>query len=144
MLFQTQHRTIELRRDGRVAEGAPLLREYGFKKPIEGSNPSLSASIMASSVPDWLPESSQTPVNLGFFVPYVTRFKAAGHRILWHVNKRFSVACGFSCRGRFLYSNANCSTFGRPRKTTGVSHHSNWCTSCPAFLTRSAATTRTR
>jgi hypothetical protein len=26
-----------------VAEGAPLLREYGFKKPIEGSNPSLSA-----------------------------------------------------------------------------------------------------
>ena len=38
-----QHRTIELRRDGRAAEGAPLLREYGFKKPIEGSNPSLSA-----------------------------------------------------------------------------------------------------
>ena len=30
-------------RDGRAAEGAPLLREYGFKKPIEGSNPSLSA-----------------------------------------------------------------------------------------------------
>ena len=26
-----------------MAEGAPLLREYGFKKPIEGSNPSLSA-----------------------------------------------------------------------------------------------------
>ncbi len=35
--------TISLRRGGRVAEGAPLLREYGFKKPIEGSNPSLSA-----------------------------------------------------------------------------------------------------
>ena len=34
---------IELRRGGRVAEGAPLLREYGFKRPIEGSNPSLSA-----------------------------------------------------------------------------------------------------
>ncbi len=31
------------RRGGRVAEGAPLLREYGVK-PIEGSNPSLSAS----------------------------------------------------------------------------------------------------
>gem|GEM_PF-6504986 len=31
------------RRGGRVAEGAPLLREYGVKSPIEGSNPSLSA-----------------------------------------------------------------------------------------------------
>src|SRR5919106_708257 len=30
-------------RGGRVAEGAPLLREYGSKTPIEGSNPSLSA-----------------------------------------------------------------------------------------------------
>lgn len=31
-------------RDGREAEGAPLLREYGVKNLIEGSNPSLSAS----------------------------------------------------------------------------------------------------
>ena len=31
-------------RGGRVAEGAPLLREYGLT-PIEGSNPSLSAKI---------------------------------------------------------------------------------------------------
>jgi hypothetical protein len=31
------------RRDGRVAEGAPLLREYRVKSSIEGSNPSLSA-----------------------------------------------------------------------------------------------------
>ena len=30
-------------RDGRVAEGAPLLRAYRVK-PIEGSNPSLSAN----------------------------------------------------------------------------------------------------
>jgi hypothetical protein len=30
------------RRDGRVVEGAPLLREYG-RNLIEGSNPSLSA-----------------------------------------------------------------------------------------------------
>jgi hypothetical protein len=30
-------------RDGRVAEGAPLLREYGVNSSIEGSNPSLSA-----------------------------------------------------------------------------------------------------
>ena len=30
-------------RDGRVVEGAPLLREYG-RNPIEGSNPSLSAN----------------------------------------------------------------------------------------------------
>ena len=29
-------------RDGRVAEGAPLLREYGVCSLIEGSNPSLS------------------------------------------------------------------------------------------------------
>jgi hypothetical protein len=28
-----------------VAEGAPLLREYGVKNSIEGSNPSLSASF---------------------------------------------------------------------------------------------------
>ncbi len=33
----------QFRRDGRVAEGAPLLREYGVYSPIEGSNPSLSA-----------------------------------------------------------------------------------------------------
>ncbi len=31
------------RRGGRVAEGAPLLREYRVYSPIEGSNPSLSA-----------------------------------------------------------------------------------------------------
>ena len=30
-------------RDGRAAEGAPLLREYGVNSSIEGSNPSLSA-----------------------------------------------------------------------------------------------------
>ncbi len=35
-------------RDGRVVEGAPLLREYG-RNPIEGSNPSLSASQRARS-----------------------------------------------------------------------------------------------
>ena len=32
----------DTRRDGRVAEGAPLLREYGVLNLIEGSNPSLS------------------------------------------------------------------------------------------------------
>ncbi len=32
------------RRDGREAEGAPLLREYGAYTSIEGSNPSLSAT----------------------------------------------------------------------------------------------------
>ncbi len=32
-------------RDGRVAEGAPLLREYGVDSSIEGSNPSLSAIL---------------------------------------------------------------------------------------------------
>ena len=38
-----------LRRDGRVVEGAPLLREYRLKKLIEGSNPSLSAIIAMRS-----------------------------------------------------------------------------------------------
>src|ERR1700738_1617393 len=33
------------RRDGRVVEGTPLLREHTPKKCIEGSNPSLSARI---------------------------------------------------------------------------------------------------
>ena len=34
------------RRDGRVVEGTPLLREHTPKKCIEGSNPSLSASYI--------------------------------------------------------------------------------------------------
>ena len=33
----------QIRRDGREAEGAPLLREYLVKSWIEGSTPSLSA-----------------------------------------------------------------------------------------------------
>lgn len=36
-------------RDGRVAEGAPLLRECGFT-PTEGSNPSLSAKQVLDPV----------------------------------------------------------------------------------------------
>ena len=42
------YRPILRRRDGRVVEGAPLLREYGPLNPIEGSNPSLSAKISAA------------------------------------------------------------------------------------------------
>ncbi len=42
LLYCALHR----RRDGREAEGAPLLREYG-RNPIEGSNPSLSATAIA-------------------------------------------------------------------------------------------------
>ena len=38
-----------LRRGGRVAEGAPLLREYGGKISIEGSNPSLSAIFVVAT-----------------------------------------------------------------------------------------------
>jgi hypothetical protein len=34
-------------RGGREAEGAPLLREYGVKSSIEGSNPSLSANHLS-------------------------------------------------------------------------------------------------
>ena len=32
-------------------EGAPLLREYGLKRSIEGSNPSLSAIIVGERLP---------------------------------------------------------------------------------------------
>ncbi len=38
-----RNRGYLLWRGGRVAEGAPLLREYGVNPSIEGSNPSLSA-----------------------------------------------------------------------------------------------------
>ena len=37
-------RDFAFRRLAREAEGAPLLREYGVKSSIEGSNPSVSAS----------------------------------------------------------------------------------------------------
>ena len=51
----SNQRLEENRRDGRAAEGAPLLREYGYKTPIEGSNPSLSAinsiNIRLSTIP---------------------------------------------------------------------------------------------
>ncbi len=42
-----------------MAEGAPLLREYGVKSSIEGSNPSLSATRPEKCSP---PASSPTPV----------------------------------------------------------------------------------
>ena len=38
-------RISPLWRCGRVAEGAPLLREYRVCSPIEGSNPSVSATL---------------------------------------------------------------------------------------------------
>ena len=41
------------RRGGRVAEGAPLLREYGVTL-IEGSNPSLSAKRFRGEMAEWL------------------------------------------------------------------------------------------
>ena len=42
-------RQMKLRRNGRVAEGAPLLRAYR-RNLIEGSNPSLSANILYKSM----------------------------------------------------------------------------------------------
>ena len=36
----------KFRKRDRVAEGAPLLREYGVLSPIEGSNPSVSAKYL--------------------------------------------------------------------------------------------------
>ncbi len=51
---------------GRVAEGAPLLREYGYKTPIEGSNPSLSAKLLsppsAGSIIWWTERSDENPL----------------------------------------------------------------------------------
>ena len=47
-MFDLFLRSISIRthwRGGRVAEGAPLLREYLVYSRIEGSNPSLSAII---------------------------------------------------------------------------------------------------
>jgi hypothetical protein len=41
------------RRGGRVAEGAPLLREYGVTL-IEGSNPSLSAKLIPGEMAERL------------------------------------------------------------------------------------------
>ena len=43
-MYPTIPQTYVTRRDGREAEGAPLLREYGVISSIEGSNPSLSAT----------------------------------------------------------------------------------------------------
>ena len=43
-----RHCAVRQRRVARVAEGAPLLREYRVKSLIEGSNPSLSASLAKS------------------------------------------------------------------------------------------------
>ena len=42
-LIQNTEYDLKNWRAGRVAEGAPLLREYGVYSLIEGSNPSLSA-----------------------------------------------------------------------------------------------------
>ena len=43
LLYNSWLVVSESRRGGRVAEGAPLLREYRVYSSIEGSNPSLSA-----------------------------------------------------------------------------------------------------
>ena len=52
-------RISALRRCGRVAEGAPLLREYRVCSPIEGSNPSVSATLR-------LPNAQHLSVKLAF------------------------------------------------------------------------------
>ena len=41
---------VDAWRGGRAAEGAPLLREYRVKSSIEGSNPSLSATLHCAHV----------------------------------------------------------------------------------------------
>ena len=43
----------QTRRDARVAEGAPLLREYRVYSSIEGSNPSLSANSKDKPMTSW-------------------------------------------------------------------------------------------
>ena len=47
------------RRLAREAEGAPLLREYGVKSSIEGSNPSVSASFSRFKIDGMAPRSAQ-------------------------------------------------------------------------------------
>ena len=51
-----------------MAEGAPLLREYGVYSPIEGSNPSDSAKPPVLDVSQRPPLITSSPVNRGFFV----------------------------------------------------------------------------
>ena len=51
-----------------MVEGAPLLREYGLKKSIEGSNPSLSARIESNEVRQYPQEPVVYMVDNGFFV----------------------------------------------------------------------------
>ena len=61
------------RRGGRVAEGAPLLREYAVYSGIEGSNPSLSAANLRVRSP------GAVPLGAGFSVGT----HAAGEGMLW-------------------------------------------------------------
>lgn len=71
----------DIRRDGRVAEGAPLLREYGLT-PIEGSNPSLSA--IQSGIWRQSPREASNPLRIQrdaplyavFFLPIPELFPA--------------------------------------------------------------------
>ncbi len=56
--------TIRSWRDGRAAEGAPLLREYGVYSSIEGSNPSLSANVHGRG---FQPAGVASDVSLGSF-----------------------------------------------------------------------------
>ena len=57
-------------RDGREAEGAPLLREYRVKSLIEGSNPSLSAIHLTTN--SWFAGiCSESPLFAGFFMDSV-------------------------------------------------------------------------
>ena len=69
-------------RGGREAEGAPLLREYGAKSSIEGSNPSLSAR-----------ERSRGSATLGRRAPVAQLDRASVYGTEGH---RFE-----SCRARF-------------------------------------------
>ncbi len=54
-----------------MAEGAPLLREYGVNSSIEGSNPSVSSSGKFGKVrigPNKRPNKQQSPALRGFVV----------------------------------------------------------------------------
>ena len=78
--------SIVIWRDGRAAEGAPLLREYGAKSSIEGSNPSLSANRYAP-VAQLDRVSGYEPGGRRFESFRARHYNQQVTYILWHKNQ---------------------------------------------------------
>ena len=85
LLIEFERQSV-FRRGGRVAEGAPLLREYGVNSSIEGSNPSLSAIFQKTG------PSGLFSKRLGWlFEPSMVRYVV---RILLYMDVRMSRSAG--------------------------------------------------